>query len=72
MKLNILVAGLAVYVMATGIKIGSKGKVLPVGEALGQMTKSEARKVRKELFALGRTKDAAATRLVQNELRRAA
>lgn len=60
MKLNILVAGVSVYVMKTGVKIGSKGKVLPAGEAFSAMSKGEVRKVRKALFEMGRRKEAAA------------
>jgi hypothetical protein len=47
-----------VVVTATGVKVGSKGRVAntpeKVGSLLGTMSKSEARKVRKALFASGK------------------
>lgn len=56
--------GLAVYLAATGVKVGSKGKVHNVSNALGMMDKGNARKLRKTLRAEGRTAEAAAPRVV--------
>lgn len=46
-----------VSVTKTGVKVGSKGKVQrtpgEVAEILGQLPKSEARKIRKGLFGNG-------------------
>ena len=56
---------------ATGVKMGSKGRVAntsaKVGTLLAGMSKSEARKVRKALFAKGLRNLAAAPRIAEVE-----
>lgn len=50
-----------IYATPTGLKIGSKGKVLSAAEALKQIPdKGERRKIRKALHAAGRVDLAAA------------
>ena len=56
---------------ATGVKIGSKGRVAntpaKVGTLLAGMSKSDARKIRKALFAKGLRNLAAAPAIVEVE-----
>ncbi len=52
-----------VFVTPTGLKVGSKGKVLPAGKFLGSLAKGEARRLRKELRRLGEVKKAGAARM---------
>lgn len=47
--------GLGVYLAATGVRIGCKGKVETAGSLYGRLAKGAARKVRKMLRAAGRT-----------------
>jgi hypothetical protein len=50
------------YATPTGLKIGAKGKVMPVSNVLAAMDKGEARRLRKALRAAGETAKAAAPR----------
>ncbi len=55
-KLGIILAnGQELYAAATGLKQGTRGKVMPIGKAFGYMTRGAARKVRKALRRAGRT-----------------
>lgn len=62
MKTSVQFCGKAIYITATGLKVGARGKVLPVGAMLGNLSKGEARRIRKSLFRQGRRKEAAARR----------
>lgn len=60
-----------VVVTPTGVKLGSKGRVMntpeKVGTLLGERSKGEARKIRKTLFKAGKKALAAAPRKVDKE-----
>lgn len=53
MGVNIKIGGKTLYATATGLRVGSKGKVQPAGEILGQLPKGDRRRVRKQLRAGG-------------------
>lgn len=54
MKTNVQIDGREVLVTPTGVKIGSKGRVTRDATSVFQMlSKSDARRVRKALFARG-------------------
>ncbi len=61
--MGIFIQGKAVIVTPTGLKLGSKGKVLPAGKVLGMLPKGEARKLRKGLYRLGHHDKAGARRM---------
>lgn len=54
-----------VYVTPTGVKFTTKGRVMSPGAALGLLTKSEARRVRKAARARGLHYIAGAVRLAK-------
>ena len=60
-----------VVVTPTGVKIGSKGRVMntvqKVSETLGTMSKGAARQFRKKLYELGYKSFAAAPRKIEQE-----
>ncbi len=58
-----------VYATATGLKTGSKGKVLQPEIFFGRLSKSEARRVRKALHEAGLKAMAAARRASDDECR---
>ena len=63
MATQIKVNGKTTFITPTGFKLGSKGKVVPAGNFLGTLTKSEARKLRKTAHANGFKQHAAAVRI---------
>lgn len=52
-----------IYLTATGLKFGSKGKVHGISEAYGQLSKGDARKVRKLLHKANKIPLAASKRI---------
>lgn len=58
--MKISISGKSVVVTPTGIKVGSKGKVVKAGEFFAMNEKGVNRKVRKLLRAEGRRAEAAA------------
>lgn len=63
MSTSIKINGKQLFVTPTGVKLGSRGKVLPVGNLLGTVDKGTARKVRKSLRAAGHADKASAQRV---------
>lgn len=59
---GVTVNGKVVYCSPTGLKAGAKGKVVPAGFFYGQLSKSDARKVRKALRLNGEIYKARAKR----------
>jgi len=64
MKTTVKVDNKVVCVAATGLKIGTKGKVTDPGQVISLLDKGTARRLRKQLFRLGRTDLARAKRVV--------
>jgi hypothetical protein len=61
-SLGVTVTDKTVFLTATGLKVG-RGKVTEVGRLLGQISKGEARRVRKALHRHGHARRAATLRL---------
>lgn len=60
MKTDLIIGGKLVILTPTGIKLGSKGKVVPAGTFFRSLGKSLARKARKAARAAGFLAHAAA------------
>lgn len=62
-NLNVQIDGKSLFATPTGLRMGSKGKVVAPGNLFGVLSKSESRQIRKALRRVGEAHKAGAFRV---------